>query len=131
MRNEHPAIASNEVLLNIVAATPEWQEEKLRQALAVLSKFSPFRPHQPSAVDPAWDAVRTIRFLGTAAAAREMAHRVNDEDCLLGLAASPAREAALDEMNKLLQGSSIAKDGHIKILMSVLATPSRSGGDQH
>jgi hypothetical protein len=119
------------VLLNIVAATPEWQEETLRQALAVLAKSAPVRPHQPRALDPAWDAIRTLRFLGTAAAAREMAHRVNDPDCVLGLAGSPAREAALDEMNKLLRDSVIAEDGRIRILMSVLATPNGPGADRH
>ena len=130
--SDHLAVASNEVLLNIVAATPEWQEETLRQALAVLAKSAPDRwPHQPSAVDPAWDAIRTIRFLGTPAAAREMAHRVSDRDCLLGLAGSPAREAALDEMNKLLRDTVIAVDGRIKLLMSVLATPNGPGGDRH
>jgi hypothetical protein len=140
MRSDQLVVESNEVLLHIIAATPEWQEETLREALAVLAKSAPVRPHQPGTLDPAWDAVRTIRFLGTAAAAREMAHRVErdvpfrsagDEECLLGLAASPAREAALDEMNKLLPSSSIAEDAHIKILMSVLATPSGPGGDKH
>jgi hypothetical protein len=60
-----------------------------------------------------------------------MAHRVSDRDCLLGLAGSPAREAALDEMNKLLRDSVIAVDGRIKLLMSVLATPNGPGGDRH
>jgi hypothetical protein len=130
MGSDHPAVRSNEVLLNIVAATPEWQEETLRQSLAVLAKSTPVRPHQAGAPDPARDAIRTLRFLGTAAAAREMAHCVSDRDCELGLAGTPVREAALDEMNKLIRDSVIAEDDRIRILMSVLATPNGPGGDR-
>ncbi len=48
-----------------------------------------------------------MRNLGTAAAAREMAHRLQSEDLardfLLGLVESPAREAALEQMTELLR----------------------------
>jgi hypothetical protein len=123
-------VASNEVLLTIIDATPEWQEETLRKALATLAVSAPVQPYDWNQPDPGRDAIRTVRFLGTPAAARELAFRFSkgafrvnnmDIDCVLGLAGSPAHQAALDEMKKALQDDPpLAGDGWIQLLMMVL-----------
>jgi hypothetical protein len=98
---------SNPVLLTIVAPTPDWQHETLDDALAVLSQS-----YEISALlglpSPRGrrEALRVLRFLGTAEAARELAHLIDDRDCgngdcLLGLAGSPARKVALEELSKV------------------------------
>ena len=124
-------VVSNQVWLTIVDPTPEWQEETLKTALAALAASAPAWPFGSGVSDPGRNAIRTLRFLGTPAAAREMAHRVTDIDCVLGLAGSPARKAALDEMNRLLRDSTVVADGWITHLMSVLETPQNEDENRH
>jgi hypothetical protein len=90
------SVTSNELLLTIVPATPEWQQETLQHALVALSGSRPTAAQASGQSDPRRDAVKVLRYLGTPAAAREMARRLNDpycaSDCTFGLIGSPARE---------------------------------------
>lgn len=121
------SVVSNEVPLTIVAATPEWQQETLQRALAVLASTAP--PVRPGVGESSErrEAFKTLRYLGTADAAREMAHRVDELDCSLGLAGSPARAAGLEEMKKLLHDPNTAIDNQFFFTMSVLALPDGPG----
>ena len=126
------ALVSSPVLLTIVAPTPEWQQETFRRAAAVLAQS-----YQISTLlglpspQGRRDAMRVLRFLGTAEAARELAHRIDDRDCgrdcLLGLAGSPAREVAFQELRKVLPDSRHAHEIRWTQLMSVLGAPEDPG----
>jgi hypothetical protein len=124
-------ISSNELLLTIVPATEAWQLRTLQQALAVLNA----PPVGRSWRDTQQPAVKALRYLGTAAAAREMARRLlpNERnwtnDYRLGLVASPAREAALDEMRALLVDPDFPVGGLFLDTMSIIALPADAAGD--
>ena len=123
--------SSNELLLTIVPATEAWQLRTLQQALAVLNA----PPVGRSRLDTQRPAVKALRYLGTAAAAREMARRLlpNESnwtnDYRLGLVASPAREAALDEMRALLADPDFPVSGLFLNTMSIVALPADAAGD--
>jgi hypothetical protein len=125
--NGAPAV-SNELRLTIVAATPAWQQQTLQQAVAGLDAPLPADwPIHPGQPDSHRDASKALRYLGTAAGAREMAHRTQYTDFRMGLAGSPAREAGLDEMKKLLRDPNAAIDIEFLNIMSVLALPDGPG----
>jgi hypothetical protein len=107
---------SNELRLTIVAATPEWQQETLQRAVAALN-------------NPAtrFAAGQTLRYLGTEAAVREMAHHAQDQECRLGLASSPFRAAGLQEMRKLLRDPDIAIDRQFLDTLALLSVPDTPG----
>ena len=125
------AVVSNPVLLTVIAPPPEWQQTTLRAALAELGEpvSAP-----PGAYTPARrDAIRVLRFLGTAEAAHELAQRIYDPicvygDCELGLAGFHARKLALEELSKELRESGRFQDTRWSHVMSVLATPEDVGG---
>jgi hypothetical protein len=124
-------ISSNELLLTIVPATEAWQLRTVQQALAVLNA----PPVGRSRLDTQRPAVKALRYLGAAAAAREMARRLlpNESnwtnDYRLGLVASPAREAALDEMRALLVDPDFPVSGLFLNTMSIVALPADAAGD--
>ncbi len=72
-------------------------------------------------------AAKIVRYLGTAAAAREMAQRTNSGDVafdfLLGFVSSPAREAVLDQMKALLVDPDFPVYEQDLCGMSVVALP--------
>jgi hypothetical protein len=115
LRGEFEAI-SNELRLTIVTASPEWQKETLRQSVAALDT-----------PDSRRDTVKALRYLGTEAAAREMAHRIQNADCRMGMIGSPARAAGLDEMRKLARDPGVAVDTPFLRLMAALAIPDGPG----
>ena len=101
-------LSSNRLPIRIIPATPQWQDETLRNALAVLDQTSTDTYPQLMA---RLHAAATVRYLGTPAAAREMGNRlrikgnenvVNTSGFILGLATSPAREDALVALKALL-----------------------------
>jgi hypothetical protein len=112
------AVVSNELRIAIVAATPEWQRETLQKALAALNS-----PPAPGVRSPA----KTLRYLGTEAAARAMAHRTQDPDCWLGLMGSPFRAAGLNEMMKLLRDPGFPVDRQFLDTLAFLAIPDSPG----
>ena len=126
-RGSETRAVSNQLRLTIIAAQPEWKEQTLQQALAVMNGPASTRSPRPGEPDSHRDAIKALRYLGTAAAAREMAHRVQDLDCRLGLAGSPARDAGLDEMKRLLRDPNVAIDGGFLDILSVLALPDGPG----
>jgi hypothetical protein len=100
-------LVSNEIELTIVPADKAWQQETLKKAVAVLDK--PGDPKaNPAAPEERKLAARTLRFLGTVEAAREMARRCDGEDSnaefgyILGLAGSAHSDVAIAEMKRLL-----------------------------
>ena len=127
------AVTSNELSLTIIPATPEWQRETLQQALAALAETKPKAALSRGQPDPRREAVKTLRYLGTAAAAKEMADRMNDaecgSDCKFGLIGSPERAAGLDEMRRLLADPEFPVDNQFLDTMSVVGLPADATGD--
>jgi hypothetical protein len=93
-------VASNIVELTVAAADPEWSAAALAGAGQILDTSD------DAAVRAT--ACRTLRFLGTPAAAREMALRLDDDDgrcagdLMLGLISSPERQVAIRAMEERL-----------------------------
>ncbi|MDR3717542.1 MAG: hypothetical protein P4K98_01995 [Bryobacteraceae bacterium] len=83
-RNSGISVKSNEIQLTIIPARKKWQSQTLVRALAVLNGSKP-------ASNETWrkrgEAIKFLRYLGTADAARELALRLNEAnlgwDCLL------------------------------------------------
>ena len=102
-------VRSNEIALVIIPATPEWQKSALKTAIATLGPpfFGKAKSVSVKGDERSQEAVEVFRYLGTPAAAVEMASRLVDENqafqCMLGLVSTPAREAALTKMQQLLQ----------------------------
>ena len=125
-------VRSNELLLTIVPALPQWQQQTLAGALAALDAAKP-ETHPAGQTDLARAAAKTIRYLGTPAAAREMVSRLNNENLSpefrLGLEGSPAREAALQAMEDALNAPTYPVTGEFLSTMSIVALPEDDGGD--
>jgi hypothetical protein len=127
--------SSNELVLTIVPATEAWQLRTLQQALAILDGPAEATGNYENRLDTQRPAVKALRYLGTAAAAREMARRLlpNErnwaDDYRLGLIASPVREAALDEMRALLADPDFPVSGLFLNTMSIIALPADAAGD--
>jgi hypothetical protein len=89
-------VTSNLLEFEIVPATPPWAEQTLQAAVKVIDGSSD--------KDKRVDACRTLRFLNTEGAAREMIRRFgnNDPDCSFeyqfGLFGSPLRSYIVKEM---------------------------------
>ncbi len=104
-------LTSNELRLTIVSAGKPWQEETLKRAVATLDGHRPSGKKTSLAADrmqEAQTALKTVRYLGTAEAAKELARRFRGEDthadfeCMFGLIGSLHRDVALSEMQRLL-----------------------------
>jgi hypothetical protein len=94
-------VHSNDVTLRVVPATKAWQRLTLRRAVATLDQPAPVKPQDSEKYAKLRrKALETVRFLGTAEAAKELAKRLRGEDsggldyvCMLGLISSPEHEA--------------------------------------
>jgi hypothetical protein len=121
----NPTVTSNSVTLTILTATKEWQDTTLKSAIQTLDSTKPPVVPPANSADPRSQAVKTLRYLGTPEAAREMARRmtgtVSDWDFAAGLMGSPARSVALEEMKKLLVDPNFPVSGRFLGTMSVLA----------
>ena len=125
------SLTSNELELTIVSPIASWQEQTLREALAVLDA----PPVPPAAKVPAGadetsakrQAVKTLRYLGTPAAGKELARHLRGEensfdfDCMFGLVGSPQHEAALSEMRRLLADPDHPVSDLFLVTMSILS----------
>ncbi len=100
---------SNTMTLRIRAANADWQRRVCKKAATVLDVPAP----KNSELEEEWkaaraDAVDTLRFLGTADAAREMASRLRGEDdnadfyYYLGLVSTAERAAAREALEQAL-----------------------------
>jgi len=95
-------VRSNEITLRIVPATEAWQKLVKGSAVATLDQPAPLNPQDlETYAKSRRRALETLRFLGTADAAKELAKRLRGEDsggldsvCMLGLISSPERAAA-------------------------------------
>lgn len=113
------SVRSNEITLKIVAADPAWQKRVLRDAVKNLDAPPPEKPEQMEQYATARrQATETLRFLGTADAAREMAKRMRGEDpggldytCSLGLISTPERAAARSALEAALADPDHPIDG--------------------
>jgi hypothetical protein len=102
------AARSNEITLKIVAADPVWAKQVLRDAVTILDKPAPQKPAEIGQYEKTRrQAIETIRFLGTADAAREMVKRMRGDNadglnyiCQLGLISTPERAAARSAMEE-------------------------------
>jgi hypothetical protein len=126
------SVTSNELHLTILPATPEWQRETLQKALAVLAATPETKSFQQP--EPARrEALQTLRYLGSPAAARELARHLKDRecatDCSFGLIGSPARETGLEEMKRLLADPDYPVDNEFLSTMAEVALPADAGGD--
>ena len=124
---------SNQLQITILAATEQWQEQTLRNAVAVLDGTGSFADLSWPQSNARWRAVDTLRYLGTPAAAREMVRWLKSDDLtssaavLRGLVASPAREPVLDQMKALLVDPDFKVDDHFLCAISYVALgPDRS-----
>jgi hypothetical protein len=103
-------LRSNELRLTIIPAERAWQQATLKKAVATLDRTPHGGGVNPSEALEAEvrTALKTLRYLGTADAARELARRMRGEDshtdfeCMFGLVGSPFREVGLAEMRRLL-----------------------------
>jgi hypothetical protein len=103
-------LRSDELRLTILPAERVWQQATLKKAVAALDRSPTVGDVNPSEARAAElrAALKTLRFLGTADAAKEMARRLRGEDsradfeCMFGLVGSRFRDVALDEMRRLL-----------------------------
>jgi hypothetical protein len=101
---------SNELNLKIIAADPAWQKRLFSNAVRDLDTPPPPKPEQMEHYATLRrQALETLRFLGTADAARELVRRMRGEDsgglnyiCTLGLIASPEREVARSALEEAL-----------------------------
>jgi hypothetical protein len=100
---------SNEITLKIVAADPVWQKQIFKDAVAKLDGPAPSANQIEQYETARRQALETLRFLGTADAAREMAKRMRGEDsggldyvCMLGLISSPERSVARTALEEAL-----------------------------
>ena len=120
------SVSSNELTLTIVLANKEWQDSTLKAAAVILdsSRSNTVKPKQD---DPRQQAIKTLRYLGSADAAREMARRITgsewDWNFEAGLVGSPARSVGLEEMEKLLIDPNFPVTDRFLGTMSVLALP--------
>lgn len=124
-------VASNEIALAIIPATPEWQKATLESAISKVDK-SVSTSYTP---DPDRDeAVAVLRYLGTPAAAQEMAVRLNEQDIMfqfmLGLVSTPARQAALDSMQQLFYSPRFPVNSTFLQTLIFLSLPSEITSDR-
>jgi len=116
---------SNRLSLTIVPATEQWQQQTLRNAVNVLDETNPLAKNLMAATKiPRWQAASIVRYLGTPAAAREMAGRLNYDlahQFLLGLVESPAREVVLKQMEELLADRDFPVNDSFLCAMSFIA----------
>jgi hypothetical protein len=101
---ESVPVTSQTLLLTIVAATREWQQETLQQAKTDLASSAPTGMPDEQRLRGA----KTLRYLGSLDSTKELARRLRgrendfDFDFMFGLIASPEQEVARAEMRRLL-----------------------------
>ena len=119
-------VSSGELWLTIIPATAEWQAAALEQARAILA-HQPTGGLPPSGPSPAAQAVATLRYIGTPAAAREMARGLTEPSFAfqfkLGLASTPARDAAMKSLDELLNDPDFPVNGNFLDTMSLVGLP--------
>jgi len=117
-------VKSNGIELRIVPPDPSWQQEELAKIRQVLNRGTTISPVAPGEARQA--ALTQLRYLGTDAAARELAMNLRGEDnhtdfeCMFGLIGSPHRDAGLEEMNQLFENPDFPITQMFLTTMSIL-----------
>jgi len=119
---------SNKITLKIVAADPVWQKRVVKDAVRNLAAPAPTKPDQMEQhANSRRQAVETLRFLGTADAAREMAKRMRGEDpggldyiYMLGLISSPERSAVRSALEEALADSDHPINGNFLYTLRIV-----------
>lgn len=117
-------LESNTIELRIVPSDAAWQQAQLAQAVAVLDRGT--RNEVYAAHDPYWHALSVLRYLGSEAAARELARRLRGENnntdfqCMFGLIGSPNRQIGFTEMDRLFDDPEFPISGLFLTTMSIL-----------
>ena len=101
---------SNEITLKILPADRAWEKRVYSEAVATLDARAQVKPQEMEKYTASRrQALETLRFLGTADAARELVKRMRGEDaggldyiCVLGLISSPERAAARTALEEAL-----------------------------
>jgi hypothetical protein len=100
------SVTSNTIAVSIVPATREWQAATLKATVAALDGMQATSGASTGALGPQEQAVKVLRYLGSAGAARELARHLTgtkwDWDFTAGLVGSPAKDTALEEMKRLV-----------------------------
>lgn len=128
-RGTSPVTAqSNEITLKIVAADPIWQKHVFTDAVKQLNAPAPIKPEQMEDYTTSRrKALETLRFLGTAEAAREMVKRMRGEGsegldyvCMLGLISSPERSVVRTALDEALADPDHPIDGNFLYTMRIV-----------
>jgi hypothetical protein len=118
-------VKSNPIDIEIVPADPQWERQTLRAAVEALEGKSIPPSAVPVAPTVQRDALKMLRYLGTPAAAVDLAERLGDNDTsgdlAFGLIGSPAHNAALHEMERLLDDSDFPVQSRFLTALSVVA----------
>jgi hypothetical protein len=107
--NSSVELTSNELQLTIIPAGKVWQEATLKKAIAVMDKIEGVGDKATGEQsNDKQAALRTLRYLGSVEATKELARRLRGDDshtdftCMFGLVGSPYADVALNEMRRLL-----------------------------
>lgn len=125
-------VKSNPIDIEIIPAGPQWQRLTLRTALEALDGKSIPASAAPEEPNAKHDALKVLRYLETPAAAVELAKRLDDNDTsgdfAFGLMGSPAHDAALHEMERLLDDPDFPVQSRFLTALSVVALESPGFG---
>jgi len=123
-------LQGNEITVTIVEATPEWQQQTLERATAVVNGPP---PAGRSDSDRRNDAMKALRYLGTKTAGIELARHLNEPelvaDSMLGIAGSPVRQEIGAEMRTMLAAPDFPVSGPFLNTMSFSGLPADPAGD--
>jgi len=124
-------VTSNTVGVTVVSATTEWQAAKLKAAVTMLDATEATSNTWIGTQNPQEQAVKILRYLGSPAAARELARHLTDTkwswDITAGLVGSPAKNTGLDEMKRLLVDPNFPVTDRFLMTMSVIEVPDDAG----
>ena len=103
-------LLSNQLQLTILPAARSWQQETLKKAVATLNgpRSNDRIASAAGQMNESQNALKTLRYLGTVEAAKELAGRLLGEDsqvdfeCMFGLVGSPYHDEAISEMRRRL-----------------------------
>jgi hypothetical protein len=103
-------LRSNSLEFDVIAASPEWQEQRLAAAVSVLDSTA-------STDDENREAIRTLRFLDSPGSIRELARQMGNLpagrrfDCIGGLAGSRHQDQVVQELEGQMKAPDTAITG--------------------
>jgi hypothetical protein len=109
-KDEPLQLRSNSLEFDVIAASPEWQEQTLAAAVSVLNSTA-------STDDENREAIRTLRFLDSPRSIRELARQMGNLpagrrfDCIGGLAGSQHQDQVVQELELQMNSPDTAITG--------------------